>query len=64
MNNSEWVTGTDTSDFYSKKRLWNTFYKTKANLFEVNEKDFFLVVNPVFQQQLSLKAIITRRQLF
>lgn len=55
MNNSEWVTGTDTSDFYSKKSLWNTFYKTKANLLEVNVKDFFFTVNPVFQQQLSVE---------
>src|SRR5687767_4924634 len=31
MNNSEWVTLSDTSDFYSKKNIWNTFYKTKAN---------------------------------
>ena len=44
MNNSEWVTGSDTSDFYSKKNFWNTFYKTKANFLEVNEKDFFFVV--------------------
>ena len=55
MNNSEWVTGTDSSDFYSKKSLWNTFYKTKANLLEVNTKDFFFTVNPVFQQQLSVE---------
>ncbi|HMF70851.1 MAG TPA: hypothetical protein VK616_05230 [Flavitalea sp.] len=55
MNNSEWVTG-DTSDFYSKRSLWNTFYKTKANLLEVNEKDFFLAVNPVLQAQLSSES--------
>ena len=55
MNNSEWVMG-DTSDFYSKKSLWNTFYKTKANLLEVNEKDFFLAVNPVFQPQFSSES--------
>lgn len=52
MNNSEWVQG-DKSGFQSRKSLWNTFYKTKANLFEVDEKDFFLAVNPVFQGQLS-----------
>src|SRR5690242_2791181 len=34
MNNSEWVKGDKTS-FASRKSLWNTFYKTKANLFEV-----------------------------
>lgn len=52
MNNSEWVQG-DKSGFESRKSLWNTFYKTKANLFEVDEKDFYLAVNPVFQGQLS-----------
>jgi len=51
-NNSEWVEG-DKSDFASKKSLWNTFYTTKANFLEVNEKDFFLAVNPVIQQQQS-----------
>jgi hypothetical protein len=56
MNNSEWVTGTDTSDFYSKRSIWNTFYKTKANLLEVNTKDFFFTVNPVLQQQLSVES--------
>jgi len=55
MNNAEWVTG-DTSDFYSKTSLWNTFYKTKAHLLEVNEKDFFLAINPVFQGQLSSES--------
>ena len=52
MNNSEWVTG-DKSSFLSKRSLWNTFYKTKANLLEVDEKDFFLAVNPVLQPQIS-----------
>jgi hypothetical protein len=56
MNNSEWITSTDTSDFYNKKSLWNVFYKTKANLLEVNVKDFFFVVNPVFQQTLSAES--------
>src|SRR5690242_15662154 len=41
MNNSEWVTSNDTSDFYSKKSWWNVFYKTKTNFLEVNAKDFF-----------------------
>jgi hypothetical protein len=52
MNNSEWVTG-DKSSFASMHPLWNTIYKTKANFFEVNEKDFFLAINPVLQQQQS-----------
>ena len=48
MNSSEWVT-TPKDEFYSKKPIWNTFYKTKANLYEVNTPDFFLAVNPVIQ---------------
>ncbi|HSF44704.1 MAG TPA: hypothetical protein VLA58_01795 [Chitinophagaceae bacterium] len=48
LNNLEWVT-TDKSEFKSKKSLWNTFYKTPANMVEVDEKDFYLSVNPVLQ---------------
>lgn len=55
MNNSEWVEG-DKSTFLSKKSIWNTFYKTKANFIEVDEKDFFLAVNPVIQQQQSVES--------
>lgn len=54
MNNAEWVTG-DKSSFLSKKSLWNTIYKTKADFFQVDEKDFFLSVNPVLQQQQSIE---------
>src|SRR6476620_10888378 len=36
-------------DFNSKVPWFKTFYKTKPNLFEVNAKDFFLVINPVLQ---------------
>lgn len=55
MNNSEWVTG-DKSYFASKKSLWNTFYRNKANFFEYNSKDFFLTVNPVLQLQQSKES--------
>ena len=55
MNNTEWYTG-EKSDFASKKSLFNTFYKNKANFGEVNTKDFFLAVNPVFHFQLSKEA--------
>ncbi|MEO7446585.1 MAG: capsule assembly Wzi family protein [Ferruginibacter sp.] len=48
MNNSEWVT-TPREDFASKKPLFGTFYKTKANFIEVNNPNFFLAVNPVLQ---------------
>ncbi|HEY4150787.1 MAG TPA: hypothetical protein VGM41_17735 [Chitinophagaceae bacterium] len=55
MNNSEWVSG-DKSSFASKKPLWNTFYTSKADFLQVNEKDFFFSVNPVIQQQQSIEA--------
>ncbi|MEO6583465.1 MAG: hypothetical protein ABIO05_04030 [Ferruginibacter sp.] len=50
MNNTEWVT-VPKDNFASRKPLFKNFYKTKTNLFEVNQKDFFLAVNPVFQLQ-------------
>lgn len=38
-----------TLKFQSKKPVLGGLYKTPANAVEVNSKDFFLVVNPVFQ---------------
>ncbi|HUR10774.1 MAG TPA: hypothetical protein VM012_05365 [Flavitalea sp.] len=55
MNNREWVDD-DRPEFISAKNLWKTFYRTKANLLEVNQPDFFLAVNPVIQQQQSLEG--------
>jgi hypothetical protein len=55
MNNSEWVSGSQAS-FQSKHPLWNSIYKTKANFLQVNEKDFFLAVDPVIQQQQSVET--------
>ncbi|HMH32688.1 MAG TPA: hypothetical protein VK543_06640 [Puia sp.] len=52
MNNSEWVSGGKES-FKSKHPLWHTFYSTRANFFEVKEKDFFLVLNPVLQLDIA-----------
>lgn len=49
MNNSEWSKPRDS--YNSKKPIFNTFYKTKGNLYEVNTQDFFLAVNPVIQYQ-------------
>jgi hypothetical protein len=45
MNNSEWSKPRDSykSDFVIFEKL----YKTKGNLLEVNNKDLFLVINPV-----------------
>lgn len=50
MNNPEWVTGSKES-FESEHPVFNTFYKTKPNLLEIDKKDFFLVVNPVISFQ-------------
>lgn len=54
MNNSEWAP--DSARVMSKKPLWGTFYKTPADFFAVHEKDFFLAVNPVIQQQQSIET--------
>jgi hypothetical protein len=63
MNNMEWASG-DKSRFNSKKSVWNTFYKTKGDLFQVNEKDFFMAVNPVIQQQQSIESGNTGQRIF
>lgn len=55
MNNSEWTTG-DKAGFASKKPLWNALYKTKADFFSVQEKDFFMAINPVIQQTQSVES--------
>ncbi len=55
MNNQEWVKGSKES-FRSKKPLWDLFYKSKADLFQVDQKDFFLAVNPVLQEQQSIET--------
>jgi hypothetical protein len=49
INNIEWTDG-NVDGMMSKHTLFNTFYLQKANFYEVNEKDFFLAVNPVIQQ--------------
>ncbi|MDP4147890.1 MAG: hypothetical protein Q8932_08345 [Bacteroidota bacterium] len=55
VNNSEWVNGSKDS-FLSKRPWLDAFYKTKANFFEVDEKDFFLAVNPAIQQTQSYET--------
>lgn len=54
MNNSEWVT-TPKESFLSKKPFLKNFYTTKPNFLEVNNKDLFLVVNPVIQIQQAVE---------
>lgn len=48
MNNTEWYSG-NKERFNSRLPVVKTFYKTKANFFEVNTNDFFLAVNPMLQ---------------
>jgi hypothetical protein len=55
MNNAEWVT-VSRNDFASKKQLFRTFYKTKPNFIEVNNKDLFLAINPVLQFQQGFES--------
>ena len=37
----------DTRYRFSRRPLWNTFYKTPAHLYEVDVEDFYLRVNPL-----------------
>jgi len=60
MNNREWVQSSRDS-FASRKPLFNALYKDKANFFAVEEKDFFLAVNPVFQFQQSFETASNER---
>ncbi|MES2432122.1 MAG: hypothetical protein V4556_14395 [Bacteroidota bacterium] len=52
MNNSEWYTG-DKQGFMSKNPVLKNFYTTKANLYELDIKDFYLSVNPVLGFQFA-----------
>ncbi len=55
MNNQEWVTG-PTESFASKRPFLKTFYKTRADLLQVNVKDFFLAINPMFNFQVAKES--------
>ena len=50
MNNSEWVL-TPRPEFESATPFLKYFYKTRANLFELNTTDLFLAINPVLNFQ-------------
>jgi hypothetical protein len=54
MNNSEWASAPK-EGFLSKKPFLKNFYTTKPNFLEVNNKDLFLVVNPVLQIQQAVE---------
>lgn len=49
MSNSEWSKPKDT--YLQKNPFLKYFFKTKGNFYEVNDKDFSLIVNPVVQYQ-------------
>lgn len=49
LNNKEWVK--PRAAFISEKPIANTLFKSRANMFEVNEPDFFLAINPMLQFQ-------------
>lgn len=55
LNNLEWAIG-DRNEFQSRKPVWKDFYRTPANLYEINSKDLFLAVNPVIQFQFSKES--------
>ena len=55
MNNSEWLT-TPRPEFETPRAILNNFYKTTANLLEVNTKDFFLAINPILNLQFGTSS--------
>ena len=55
LNNIEW-TRVRTDSFASKHPWFNTFYKEKANFYEVTDKDFFLTADPVIQETQSVET--------
>jgi hypothetical protein len=60
MQNAEW-TSKEYDFAKSKKSIWNSFYKTKANLYEVHSKDFFLSINPLIEVQQSVESNNSQR---
>jgi hypothetical protein len=55
MNNIEWVQS-NRYEFETGNPFLGTFYKTKANFLEVNNKDFFLAVNPMLNLQFGTSS--------
>jgi len=50
LNNIEWVSH-DSSAIKSKQPMLKSFYRDPANLLLIDQKDFFLALNPVLQLQ-------------
>ena len=55
MNSPEWLQR-KTNAYTSKKPFLNHFFKSKNNFYEVYEKDFSLIINPVIQQVQSYEV--------
>jgi hypothetical protein len=55
LNNLEW-TRASTDSFASKHPWFNTFYREKANFYQVTDKDIFLTVDPVIQETQSYET--------
>lgn len=60
----EWDTAQDGGPILSKKAWFKTFYKTQADFFRVNEKNFFLSVNPVLGAQVTYEQDNDNNPLF
>lgn len=52
-NNTEWLSQELREKYLSRKPIWNTFYRSPANLYETHSKDFDLVLNPMVNSGLS-----------
>lgn len=63
LNSSEWVKG-NTQSFLSKKPFLKAFYINKGDFFQVNQKDFFLAINPVIQQIQSVESGNSSQRIF
>lgn len=62
--NGEWDTTAGGGALLSKRPWFGTFYKTQADFFRVQEKDFFLSVNPVLGAQLTYEQDNNNNPLF
>jgi hypothetical protein len=60
MNNIEWAPEW-AAKFKSKKPVLNRLYLSQNNLYEVNKKDFQVILNPVIQQTQSFDLSTSKR---
>jgi hypothetical protein len=54
INNAEWATVLPKES--ESKKPFGAFYKSKPNFFEVNNKDFYAVVNPMLQLNAGVES--------